>query len=131
MPDLSVRQRRVGDLIARELSLVVQQRAADPDLAGAVITGVKVSGDLRQAEVFVTSVVPEERATVMKALRRSEAFLRRELAGRVDLRYVPVLTFRLDKTYDQAQRIESILDELGPSLGDDEAASEADPKDER
>lgn len=124
MPDLSVRQRRVADLIARELSLVLQQRAADPGLAGAVITGARVSGDLRQATVFVTAVSPEDKATVMEALTRSEAFLRRELASRVQLRHVPVLVFRLDDLYDQAQRIESILDELEPGLAEDETAED-------
>ncbi|NLT43500.1 MAG: 30S ribosome-binding factor RbfA [Anaerolineae bacterium] len=126
MPDLTVRQRRVADLIARELSLVLQQRAADPGLAGAVVTGARVSGDLRQAVVFVTSVLPEEKGTIMEALTRSEAFLRHELAGRVQLRHVPALTFRLDDTYDHAKRIESILDELAPALAEPEDEEEED-----
>lgn len=129
MADSSVRQRRVADLVARELSLVLQQRAADPRLAGAVITGVTVSGDLRQATVFVTAVVPEERPALMEALHQSEAFLRRELAGRVELRFVPTLAFRLDNTYDHARRIESILDGLAPSADaevDENGAGEED-----
>jgi len=117
----------VSDLVARELSLVLQQRAADPRLAGAVVTGVRVSGDLRQATVFVTTVLPEERPGLMEALRQSEAFLRRELAGRVQLRHVPTLSFRLDDTYDQARRIESILDGLAPAA---EAEADEDGVDE-
>jgi len=125
MPDVSVRQRRVGDLIARELSVILQQRARDPRLAGAVITGVRVSGDLRQATVYVSSMVPEGRAEVMKALVGSEAYLRRELAGRVELRHVPTLTFRQDSTYDHARRIEGILDELSPESDQTQEQDEA------
>lgn len=119
MAEPSVRQRRVADLIARELSLILQQRARDPRLSTAVITGVRVSGDLRQATVFVTSVVPEDRQSLVDALSGSEAFLRRELAERVYLKYIPRLTFRPDETYDKASRIESLLDEVVKELPDE------------
>ncbi|MGI6209166.1 MAG: 30S ribosome-binding factor RbfA [Anaerolineae bacterium] len=120
MAEPSVRQRRVADLIARELSLILQQRARDPRLSKVVITGVRVSGDLRQATVFVSSVVPEDRQAIVEALSGSEAFLRRELAERAYLKYVPTLTFRLDETYDRASRIESLLDEVIAELPEEE-----------
>ncbi|NPV06632.1 MAG: 30S ribosome-binding factor RbfA [Anaerolineae bacterium] len=112
MSEPSVRQRRVADLVARELSVILQQRARDPRLHAVVITGVRVSGDLRQATVFVSSVTPEDRGMLVEALVGSEPFLRRELAERVHLRYVPTLSFHLDETFDRASRIESLLDQV-------------------
>jgi len=108
----TVRQRRVADSIAAELSAVIQQRAKDPRLADAVVTGATVSRDLRLATVYVTSLVPDSREQVLKALVGSRAFLRRELAARVSLRFVPELRFELDETYDRAERIEKLLQQV-------------------
>lgn len=118
----NIRQRRVADLIARELSLILQREARDPRLAGAVITGVRVSGDLRQARVYVANIEPEDRKELMQALDYSSSFLRRTLAAKVTLKFIPELLFEIDETYDKAQRIESLLDQIANDTDDDEAA---------
>ncbi len=118
MPDPSIRQRRVSDTIAQQLGVILQQRSRDPRLEGLVITGVRVSKDLSQATVFVSSMTDLEQGEALDALRHSAAFLRTELADRVRLRFVPQLTFQWDDTYDQANRIENLLDEVARDLRD-------------
>lgn len=108
----NIRQRRVADLIARELSLILQERVQDPRLAGATITYVRMSRDLRQATVFIASKNADNDRETLQALEHSNAFLRRELAARVLLRFVPELQFSIDDTWQRAQRIESLLDQV-------------------
>ena len=108
----TIRQRRVAELVAQEISLVLQQRAQDPRLSSVVVTAVRISRDLRLATVYFGTAVPEERMTALEALQHCTSFIRRELAGRLPLRFVPELRFRLDDTYDRAQRIERLLAEV-------------------
>ena len=108
----SIRQRRVADLIAKELSLVLQERVQDPRLSGATITYVRMSRDLRQATVFIASKNANSDREILEALEHSNAFLRRELAARVLLRFVPELQFSIDDSWLRAQRIESLLDQV-------------------
>lgn len=110
-------------MIARELSLVLQQRVHDPRLAEATVTGARVSKDLRRATVFVAGTSTEQSDEVLKALRHSQAFLRRELSRRLYLRYMPELDFQIDDTYDRAQRIEELLDEV---VDDDDSTDDSD-----
>ena len=42
-------------------------------------------------------------------MRRASAFLRGKLAGALQLRYTPRIGFEIDKSFAEAQRIESLL----------------------
>ena len=109
----SIRQRRVEELLARELTLIIQEVVHDPRLAGATVTGVRISRDLRQATVLVAGAGPDGDKDVLTALEHSGAFFRHELGRRVLLRYLPELQFQADYSLDRAQRIESLLDQVG------------------
>ncbi len=67
-----------------------------------------MSPDLRNATVFVTPLAGEA-ALVVPALQRASAYMRGQLAGAVKLRHTPSLTFAYDDSFDQAERIGSIL----------------------
>lgn len=109
MPHLH-RQEKVGELIAVELSDLMRSRLKDPRVGFASITRVEVSGDLRHAKVFVSVMgTPEEQAQTMKGLHNATGFLRRELASRLTLRFVPELNFRLDKSIEEGSRILNLI----------------------
>src|SRR5947208_8274592 len=91
------RQERLGELIAIELSDLMRTRVKDPRVGFASITHVEVSGDLRHAKVMVSVMgTEEEQAATMQGLKNASGFLRRELAERITLRYMPDLVFKLD-----------------------------------
>lgn len=107
----SQRQLRVGEEIRHALAqMVTQTEFRDPDLAGQTITvtEVKVSPDLRNATVFVTPLMGEAE-TVVPALQRASAYMRGQLARAVKLRHTPSLKFEYDDSFDQAERIGSVL----------------------
>jgi len=107
------RQRKVAELVHRELSGLVERKMGDPRVLGVTITEVQMTPDLRMARVYVTSFgTEEERKAALKGLQGAQGFLRHELAINLELRCVPELTFFLDNAWESAARIDSLLDEI-------------------
>lgn len=124
----SQRQLRVGEAIRHALSeTLTRGHLRDPELQGAsiTVTEVRVSPDLRNATAFVLPLGGRHGDAVVAALDRAAAYLRREVAHQVRLRYAPELRFHLDTSFDQASRIETILRQPAVAAdlahGDDEA----------
>jgi len=115
---VSVRQRRLNELLGEELSLLVPGRLDDPDLTGVVITRAEVTQDLTTAKVYY--VAPDEAAGA--ALDRAQGYLRGQLAN-LGLRRVPRLVFARDRAFEEGQRVLDLLAELdlGAASGDEGA----------
>ena len=112
MPNIH-RQEKLGEIIAAELSDLFRTRLKDPRIGFASITRVEVSGDLRHAKVFVSVMgSPEEQEGSMKGLKHAASFLRRELAGRITLRYMPELVFKLDTSIEEGARILALIQQI-------------------
>jgi len=85
----------------------------DPRVEGVTITEVKVTPDLRFADVYVSRLGGDaERKEAVQGLEAAAGFLRHELAPRIDLRFVPELRFHLDRSWEQGARIEALLEEI-------------------
>lgn len=92
-------------MLVREIS--------DPRLALIYVTDVKVDKELAYAEVFVSAVEGRTRSKeVLAGLESASGFIRRTLAGRVDLRVFPRLRFHWDPTPENADHVEKVLAEL-------------------
>lgn len=85
----------------------------DPVLANTpiTVTEVRISSDLRHATVFVMPLGGKEETAVVGALGRASGYLRRQIAHAVHLKFVPDMTFRIDRSFEQADRITRILNE--------------------
>lgn len=117
------RQEMLGELIAVELSSLLRTRLKDPRVGFASITHVEVSGDLRHAKVFVSVMGnPEEQEGTMIGLKHAAGFLRRELAGRLVLRYMPELAFKLDMSIEQGSHVLELIRQMEQE--DQQASSE-------
>jgi ribosome-binding factor A len=119
---MSQRTERVGDLLRTELAELIQREMRDPRVHLVTVTTVEVSADLRYASVGISALGDEQRRTeAVSALESARGFLRRELAGRLSLRVVPELRFRLDRGAEHSQRISELLDRLHPEGPGDDA----------
>lgn len=108
---------RVASVVRQVLGELLTFEVKDPRVRGAVISDVEITGDLREARVFV--IPPQdgaEASAMMDGLQRASGYLRRELGQRVELRVTPQLDFRYDRSIEYGNRIEQKLRELG--LGD-------------
>ncbi len=112
-----MRVRRVAEAVREELaSLLVAGDVKDPGAAGAIVTRVDMSADLRSARVQVRLLDggddAERRRTVVEALGRASGMLRSELGHRLRLRHAPELRFFFDDGLDGTMRVEELLAEI-------------------
>ena len=106
------RRTRVGEEIRHALAeIFIRGDINDPVLRDTSITvgEVEVSPDLRNATAYVLPFGDIDPIEMLESLARVTPFLRHQLTQRVHLRYVPMLRFALDQTYEQASKIESLL----------------------
>ena len=102
--------------MVQALAGVVEAGVHDPRLGGLTFTSASASDDLRNVRIFYTVFGGgEKREAAREGLAAARGYLRRELAQRLALRYVPTLTFEYDASVDTAARIGSLLRERKPS----------------
>ncbi|MBI5935259.1 MAG: 30S ribosome-binding factor RbfA [Chloroflexi bacterium] len=108
-----IRLQRIADRIRQEFSQMLVREISDPRLDLIYVTDVKVDKELAFADIFVSAVEGHDRSReVLTGLESASGFIRRTLAGRVDLRVFPRLRFHWDPTPENADHIEKILADL-------------------
>ena len=119
------RTARVNEVV-REVIGDELERLNDPRLGLVTVTGVDVSGDLRQATVYysalgradkrgagvVPELEPDQRVSTQAALEAAAPHLRASLGRKARLKYTPELLFREDPSIEAGNRIESIIRDL-------------------
>ncbi|MGL4396594.1 MAG: 30S ribosome-binding factor RbfA [Hyphomicrobium sp.] len=107
------RMLRVGELIRHRIAeLLVRGDIHDDVLAEHVITipEVRISPDLKIATVYVMPLGGTDLKPVIAALERNKKFVRAQVANALNLRYAPDLRFREDESFEEATRIDRLLD---------------------
>lgn len=110
----SVRVLKVGERVRHILSeLLARQDVHDDTLSATTVsvTEVRMTPDLRNAAAYVKPLLGAEEDAVVNALRQNTAYLQREVAKRLGLKFAPKLKFKPDESFDEAARIESLLDD--------------------
>jgi ribosome-binding factor A len=108
----SVRLLRVGEQVRHVLSEILQRGDVHDDVLAThpvSVTEVRMSPDLRHATVFVKPLLGEDEEAVLKALRTNTAYLQREVAGRVRMKYAAKLKFLADESFDEGTHIDRLL----------------------
>ncbi|MEO0323804.1 MAG: 30S ribosome-binding factor RbfA [Myxococcota bacterium] len=120
------RPERVAERIRAELGdMLLRGALGDPAAQGAVVSAVRVSGDLSVARVYVRTLEAasaRRQQALVEAFERGAGRLRRRLAARLQLRRAPELRFHWDDVVDSAGRIEGLLDSIARDAPDGEGA---------
>ncbi len=99
--------------IKREISFIINELVKDPRVGFTTITDAVLSSDHKYLSIYVS--IYNNQAGIdksMEGLRKSSGFIKRKLNERVELRNIPVLRFKYDKSIDTGMRITDILDDL-------------------
>jgi ribosome-binding factor A len=103
---------RVNELLQREISAHLRKKYAS-ETVGITITGVEITGDLREAKVYYSVLGKEEDAAKAgKWLVRHRSEIREMLAKNVVIRHVPLLAFVHDNHAPRTLRVENLLSEI-------------------
>ena len=106
----SRRSERLADLIRQVLGELIEREVKDPRIGFTTLTEVQLTGDLRQARVYVSILGEDEaRKQGMEGLAAAKAFLRHQLAHRLQLRHTPEIDLQLDRSQEYNERLDELI----------------------
>lgn len=113
MPREYNRTSRFGEVIMRELALMIQREISDPRVGMVTVSHVDVTADLKYAKVYVTRFngfdSQQDAEECLEGLNSAAGYLRRGIASRVKLRSIPELQFVYDKSLEQGFRMDELI----------------------
>ena len=108
----SQRQLRVGELVKQNLGeLLIRNEAKIPLINSKLITvtEVRMTPDLKTARVYVIPLGGIDTKETVKILTEYAHLVRRALSKRLDMKFLPKLTFVEDNSFEYAEKIERII----------------------
>ena len=116
---------RVGELVRHAVAAFLQRgEVEDEVLSGAVITipEVRMTPDLKLANVYVMPLGGERADEIVAALDRHHRYIRGRIGSELDLRFTPELRFFVDTSFDEFARVDALLksDRVRQDLADDD-----------
>lgn len=108
-----LRIEKLQELIKQEMSKMLLREIKDPRIGFVTVTDVEMTGDLREAKIFVSIMGDEEKVQEsLKGLNSALGFIRREIGRRIKIRFTPEISFALDTSLDYSDHIQKILLDL-------------------
>jgi ribosome-binding factor A len=103
---------RINELVQREISDILRQRHA-AEAVSITVSEVRIAPDLRDGRVFV-AILGDAAAVAdrFRWLQGRAPELREELSKRIVLKFLPRLTYVLDKSSDRVARLLRAMDEV-------------------
>lgn len=117
----SSRPKRIAEAVKNELSLLLVQKIADPNLTGVLVSRVIMTPDLKQAKIYFTVPAGARSGPALKGMNRAKGFFRSQLAKAFNLRYTPELLFFFDSLNEEVQRIDTLFREIEKERKDEES----------
>jgi ribosome-binding factor A len=114
----SHRMLRVRELLKREIGEILR-RELPVDQAGVItVNDVDLSGDLRNAKVFIGVLgSAEQQRTGLALLQKNRGRIQHLMAKSVFLKYIPRLHFVVDDSVVRGNRVLAIIEELEKTSG--------------
>jgi len=110
----SQRQLRVGELIKQSLGQIfLRDEAKVPTLEtkNITVTEVRMSPDLKNARAYVIPLGGKDTEDVVTILTEFSHRIRKALSKKIDMKFLPKVSFVSDKSFDYAEKIEKLIQE--------------------
>ena len=111
---LSNRQLRVGQEVRKVIATAIENgEARSPEIAEAfiTITNVIMSPDLKYATVYLTTLNGKNLGVILEQLAAEKWIFKKLVADKLKLRFTPEINFRVDDTFDEAERINRLMND--------------------
>jgi ribosome-binding factor A len=110
---LPKRNEHLEKSLLREINNIIYRKINDPRIKFVTITRVKVSSDLKYADIFVTIFNDrKQQKKALEGLENATKFIRGELGKNLKLRYVPNIKFIIDKELEHQYKLLKIINEI-------------------
>jgi ribosome-binding factor A len=107
------RPERVADILREEISQIVGYELEDPRLTMVTVTDVRLSDNLRDAQVYVTILGDEqEHRVALSALRHAAPYVRKQLSLSLNLPRTPEIHFVRDRIEEKGERVDLLMREI-------------------
>ena len=110
----SQRQLRVGELIKQSLGQIfLRDEAKVPTIntKNITVTEVRMSPDLKNARAYVIPLGGKDSDKAVSILTEFSHRIRKVLSKKVDMKFLPRVSFVSDKSFDYAEKIEKLIQE--------------------
>ena len=105
-----LRIEKLQELIKQEMGKMLLKELKDPRIGFVTVTDVEMTGDLREAKIYVSVMGGEnEVKSSLEGLKSALGFIRREIGQRIRLRFTPEISFALDTSLDYGDHIQKLL----------------------
>ena len=108
----SQRQLRVGELIKQSLGQIfLRDEAKLPVLEtkNITVTEVRMSPDLKNARAYVIPLGGKDSEKTVHILKQFSHLIRKALSKKVDMKFLPRVSFVNDVSFDYAEKIEKLI----------------------
>jgi len=107
------RVKKVEIAIQKEFSEILRREIKDPRIDFVTVTKVKVTPDLKIANIYVSVHGSEkEKEQSMKGLESAKGYIRSLFGKRFSLRFTPEIRFFFDKSIEEGIRITRLISEI-------------------
>ncbi|MCF8091467.1 MAG: 30S ribosome-binding factor RbfA [Desulfotignum sp.] len=114
------RAERISMKIQQAITQLLIKKISDPRIEMATISQVKMTPDLRLANIYVTVFGDEARiAATLAGFKKSKGFIKKQIAPQLGLKYMPELRFFHDDSFDKAARMDALIESAVKDLPDD------------
>ena len=108
----SQRQLRVGELIKQSLGQIfLRDEAKVPILEtkNITVTEVRMSPDLKNARAYVIPLGGKDSEKTVNILTEFSHLIRKALSKKIEMKFLPKVSFVSDKSFDYAEKIEKLI----------------------
>ena len=110
---LPKRSEHLEKSLLREINNIIYRKINDPSIKFVTITRVKVSSDLKYADIFVTVFNDKkQQRKALEGLKNATKCIRGELGKDLKIRYIPNIKFIIDKDLEQQYKLLKIITEI-------------------
>lgn len=107
------RTKKVGIAIQKEFSEILQREVRDPRIGFVTVTRVKVTPDLKIANIYISIYgSTEERERTLQGLESAKGYIRSLFAKRLHIKFIPEIRFFHDKSFEEGIRISEVMSKL-------------------
>lgn len=118
---MGIRSDRVQGQLRKEISRILQEDLKDPRIGFVTVTRIELTGDLRHAKVYFSILGDDiKQASSIEGIKSAAGYIRKLIGDRLKLKYVPELSFMLDRSIQYSIDLEKTFERLKNERKDDQ-----------